>query len=430
MTESGLSASPMAYTRAIRTATAALASGQLIIVIDDADRENEADLVMAASRVSTASVAFMVANTTGILCVPMLGAQLDRLRLPLMVDDNTELHATAFTVSVDHVSTTTGVSAADRAATVRALSDEDLHADSLRRPGHIFPLRYCEGGVLKRAGHTEATIDLLRIGGLPAAGLISELVSPDGSMMRETAARRFAAEHGLAVVTVADVVRWRRSNERLVERAGEATLPTEFGTFRAISYRSVLDGVEHLALTVGDVASSGRSAAGVLTRVHSECLTGDTIGSLRCDCGSQLKDALRLIADLGCGVLVYLRGHEGRGIGLGHKLRAYELQETGVDTVDANVRLGLPVDSREYGVGAQILGNLGVRRIRLVTNNPAKYGGLSGHDLEIVERVALPVRVTAENLAYLRTKRDRLGHLISALPDGPSAAQESETDTG
>jgi 3,4-dihydroxy 2-butanone 4-phosphate synthase/GTP cyclohydrolase II len=430
MTESSVSMSPMPYARAVGDATAALAAGRPVVVIDDAERENEADLVMAASKVDAVSVAFMVANTTGILCVPMTGAQLDRLRLPLMVEENTELHATAFTVSVDHVSTTTGVSAADRAATVRALADADLDGDSLRRPGHIFPLRYREGGVLKRAGHTEATIDLLRIAGLGDTGLISELVRPDGAMMREAEARRFAAEHGLSAVTVADVVRWRRTNERLVQRTGEAMLPTEFGTFRAFAYRSVLDGIEHLALTVGDVASQGRSASGVLTRVHSECLTGDAIGSLRCDCGSQLRDALQAIADAGCGALVYLRGHEGRGIGLGHKLRAYELQEGGLDTVEANLRLGFPVDTREYGVGAQILGDLGVRRIRLITNNPAKYGGLGGHDLEIVDRVALRVRVTSQSVSYLRTKRDRLGHLLPGLPDGPLVpARVSDEDT-
>jgi 3,4-dihydroxy 2-butanone 4-phosphate synthase/GTP cyclohydrolase II len=342
----------------------------------------------------------------------MSGERCDALRLTPMVQDNTELHATAFTVSVDHSSTTTGVSAADRTRTVHALADPTAGAAEFRRPGHIFPLRARAGGVLRRAGHTEATVDLLRLAGLPEIGAISELVDTDGSMLRGRRVLEFAEEHGLPVLAIADLVRYLRRTTSLVERSGSAAMPTAHGQFRAIAYRGVLDGIEHLALVCGDVSTEAANRRGVLVRVHSECLTGDVIGSLRCDCGSQLHNGLDAIAREGCGVLVYLRGHEGRGIGLGHKLRAYELQEQGYDTVDANGELGLPVDSREYGVGAQILADLGVRNLRLLSNNPAKFGGIAGHGLSIVGRVPLPSAVTAENVRYLRTKRDRMGHVL------------------
>jgi 3,4-dihydroxy 2-butanone 4-phosphate synthase/GTP cyclohydrolase II len=409
--------------RSVRAAVHALARGEMVVVADDAQRENEADLIVAAEFATTESIAFMVAKTTGILCVPMHGERLDQLRLPLMTEHNTEAHATAFTISVDYMSTGTGVSAEDRARTVRALADPGTVAEQLRRPGHVFPLRYRRGGVLKRAGHTEASIDLLRLAGVTEVGVISELVDDDGSMLRGPRIEQFAAQHGLVYLTVADLVRYRRGYERLVEPIGSATIPTRFGPFQAIAYRSVQDDVEHLALVRGEVAAHGKDSGGVLVRVHSECLTGDAIGSLRCDCGQQLQDALRIIAEEGCGVVVYLRGHEGRGIGLGHKLRAYALQEEGLDTVDANVKLGLAVDSREYGVGAQIVADLGLRRIRLITNNPSKYGGLEGHDLEIVERVPLGSQITAENINYLRTKRDRMGHLLNL----PAAAAGDDT---
>jgi 3,4-dihydroxy 2-butanone 4-phosphate synthase/GTP cyclohydrolase II len=330
--------------------------------------------------------------------------------LPPMVADNSDVHGTAFTVSVDVEGSGTGVSAADRARTFAALADPAAKAAEFRRPGHVFPLRARDGGVLVRAGHTEAAVDLLTLAGCAPVGLISELVADDGSMLRGDGLREFARQHDLPTLAVADLVRYRRSTEHLVEHVATAAMPTVFGEFRAMAYRSKLDGTEHLALVMGDVAAAGGEDRGALVRVHSECLTGDILGSQRCDCGSQLEQALREIAAEGCGVAVYLRGHEGRGIGLAHKIRAYALQEEGMDTVDANAVQGLPVDSRSYGIGAQILGHLGVRRLRLMTNNPAKYGGLDGYGLEIVGRVALPAEENAHNSRYLRTKRDRLGH--------------------
>lgn len=398
-------------TESVQHAVAALARGRMIMVVDDADRENEGDLVVPASTVTAEQMAFLVRYTTGIVCAPMMGDRADALRLPQMVSDNSDAHATAFTVSVDHASTGTGVSAADRSATVHSLADEATRPDDLRRPGHIFPLRAREGGVLVRAGHTEAAVDLLAMAGAEV-GVISELVAEDGSMRHGAALREFAAAHDLPVLHVADLVRYRRATESLVEPIATSTMPTEFGEFRAVAYRSVLDGTEHLALVMGDVATAGRSGEGALVRVHSECLTGDILGSLRCDCGAQLEQAMRAIGAEGCGVIVYLRGHEGRGIGLGHKIRAYALQEHGLDTVDANTAQGLPVDSRSYGIGAQIIADLGVRRIRLITNNPAKYGGLDGHALEIVQRVQMPTVQTPHNIRYLRTKHERMGHVF------------------
>ncbi|KAA9166331.1 bifunctional 3,4-dihydroxy-2-butanone-4-phosphate synthase/GTP cyclohydrolase II [Amycolatopsis acidicola] len=393
----------------VRAAVAALAEGGMAVVLDDADREDEGDLIAAAGTMTVESMAFLVRHSTGIVCAPMTGARADALHLPPMVADNTDPHATAFTVSVDHASTGTGVSAHDRAATVRALASHDTDPGDLRRPGHIFPLRAREGGVLVRAGHTEAAVDLVRMAGAGDTGVISELVADDGSMLRGPALTEFARRHGLPMLRIADLVRHRRATEPLVDAVAEAAMPTVFGDFRSVAYRSV-DGTEHLALVLGDVAAAGRTEAGALVRVHSECLTGDILGSLRCDCGAQLEQALRAIADEGRGVVVYLRGHEGRGIGLAHKIRAYALQEQGLDTVDANLAQGLPVDSRSYGIGAQILSHLGVRRLRLITNNPAKYGGLDGYPLEIVGRVRLPVTPTPHNVRYLRTKRDRMEH--------------------
>ncbi|GAA3567016.1 bifunctional 3,4-dihydroxy-2-butanone-4-phosphate synthase/GTP cyclohydrolase II [Amycolatopsis ultiminotia] len=386
-----------------------------MIVVDDAERENEADLVVPAADATPARIAFMIRHTTGILCVPMPGVLLDRLGIGLMVRDNTEPQRTAFTVSVDHVDVTTGVSAAERCATANALADPEAAAEQFTRPGHVFPLRAREGGVLERAGHTEAAVDLLTLGGKEPVAVISELINDDGTMLRGAQVGAFAAAHGLTVVTVADLVRYRLRHETLVERSGSATLPTAYGEFRAVSYRCVLDGVEHLALVMGDPADA--PPEGLVVRVHSECLTGDLLGSQRCDCGAQLAASLDLIGRRRRGVLIYLRGQEGRGIGLGDKLRAYALQEHGHDTVDANLALGLPVDSREYGAGAQMLSDLGVQRMRLITNNPAKYGGLEGYGIEITGRCSLPTTVTAHNVDYLRAKRDRLGHQITvALP--------------
>ena len=381
--------------------------------MDDEDRENEGDLIMAADAVTPEKVGFFLRHTSGVICAPLTAPRCDELQLPMMVADNTEAHGTAFTVSVDLAhGTTTGISAGDRAATIRGLAEPSLGAADFVRPGHIFPLRARDGGVLKRAGHTEAATDLARLAGREPAGVLCEVVSEDKrGMARGPELRRLAAAHGLPLIAVADLVRHRLRSERLLEPVAEARIPTRHGDFTCRAWRSTLDGSEHVALTRGDV-SGGEP---VLVRVHSECLTGDVLGSHRCDCGAQLDDALGAIAAARLGVLVYLRGHEGRGIGLAHKLAAYNLQDEGHDTVDANVLLGLPVDDREYGIGAQILMDLGVRRMRLMTNNPAKYDGLQGYGLEIVERVPLPPRTTRENVAYLQTKRRRMGHLLPEL---------------
>ena len=401
---------------AVEEAVAAIGRGDMVVVVDDKDRENEGDLIMAAEAATPDAIAFFLAHTSGVICVPLTDERADALELPLMVSTNTESQRTAFTVSVDaRHGTTTGISADDRATTIRALIDPRTRPSDLNRPGHIFPLRARAGGVLKRAGHTEATIDLCRAAGLSPAGVLCEITTADkAAMARLPDLERFAEDHGLLLVSIADIIRYRRRKEMLVRRvAGPARIPTTYGDFTGYAYESVLDGEQHLAVVRGDVAGH----SDVLVRVHSECLTGDVLGSLRCDCGSQLNRALQLIAKEDCGVVVYLRGHEGRGIGLAHKLRAYGLQEQGHDTVDANLELGLPVDNREYGIGAQILVDLGVTTMRLMTNNVSKYGGLEGFGLEIVDRVPLPAEPNPENLQYLRTKRDRLGHLLDGLDD-------------
>jgi len=341
----------------------------------------------------------------------------------MMVDHNTESHRTAFTVSVDLLEgTSTGISAADRALTIRALADPNVGYQAFARPGHVFPLRSREGGVLKRAGHTEAAVDLARLAGCVPAGVICEIQNDDGTMARLPQLIEFCKQHGLLLSSIAALVEWRRHKERLVERIGSARVPTEWGDFECVAYRSTLDGIEHLAFVRGDVGN-GKP---LLTRVHSECLTGDVFGSLRCDCGDQLAAAMKLIADDGRGVLVYLRGHEGRGIGIGHKIRAYSLQDQGLDTVDANVKLGLPVDNREYGIGAQILADLGASELRLMTNNPAKYGGIAGYGLSVVERVPIVTEMTDENRSYLSTKRDRLGHLFAQDDAGDGSNKNAQ----
>jgi 3,4-dihydroxy 2-butanone 4-phosphate synthase / GTP cyclohydrolase II len=400
-------------TSALQAALAALAEGRMVVVADERDREDEADLIMPAATVTDEEMAFYLRHGSGIVCAPMTDDRADALGLPLMVERNTESHGTAFTVTVDHMAVGTGISATDRAATVRSLASLSTQPADLARPGHVFPLRARAGGVLKRAGHTEATTDLLTMAGVDPVGVITELVDDAGVPMSGSAPAAFAATHGLPFLHIEDLVRARRSADQIVMPSGCAVLPLPAGEFLAHAYTSTVDGVEHLALTMGELSS----ADDVLVRVHSECLTGDMLGSRRCDCGHQLEQALRLIADEGAGVLVYLRGHEGRGIGLGHKMRAYALQENGADTVDANTELGLPVDSREYGIGAAILADLGVRRLRLITNNPHKYSGLAGFDLNIVSRVRTQVGVTQDNLTYLRTKRDRLGHDIDLPSD-------------
>nr|WP_296768898.1 bifunctional 3,4-dihydroxy-2-butanone-4-phosphate synthase/GTP cyclohydrolase II [Rhodococcus sp. (in: high G+C Gram-positive bacteria)] len=415
---------PARVTTSVQCALADLAAGGMIVVVDDEDRENEGDLLVAAEHVTTEQMAFIVRNTTGIVCAPMSSDRADALQLAPMVTENTDVHSTAFTVSVDLAGTGTGVSAAHRAATARALADRSLPPSRLRRPGHIFPLRARPSGVLERAGHTEAATDLLRLAGLSGVGVISEIVADDGSMRRGEDLLAFAADHDLTVLTIADLIRYRLATERIVVPIANSTMPTSFGTFRAVAYRNTFDDGEHLAMVMGDVAAASADAVGVLVRVHSECLTGDILASLRCDCGAQLEQALRHIASEGTGVVVYLRGHEGRGIGLGHKIRAYSLQEEGLDTVDANTAQGLPVDCRSYEVGAQILMDLGVRRARVITNNPAKYDGLDGYGLELLDRVSLPTMVTSDNVRYLRTKRDRMGHELA-----PNPATDSDVET-
>jgi 3,4-dihydroxy 2-butanone 4-phosphate synthase/GTP cyclohydrolase II len=395
---------------AVADAVAAISRGEAVVVVDDADRENEGDLIFAAGRATPELVGFMIRHTSGVICVPMQPRQLDRLDLPPMTPVNEDRKQTAYSVSVDaRDGVTTGISAADRAHTIKVLADSATESWELTRPGHVFPLRAVPGGVLRRAGHTEAAVDLARLAGLTPAGAICELVNDDGSMMRAPECRRFADAHGLTMISIADLIAYIRRTESQIERVVSTSLPTRFGSFRAIGYRSTVDGQEHVALVAGDIGD-GRD---VLVRVHSECLTGDALGSVRCDCGPQLHTALRSIAHEGRGVVLYLRGHEGRGIGLLQKLHAYRLQDSGRDTVDANLDLGFPADAREYGTGAQILADLGVRTIRLLTNNPAKRAGLEGYGLQISERIPLVVGQTEHNEAYLRTKQERMGHEIA-----------------
>lgn len=396
-------------------ALAAFARGEIIVVVDDEDRENEGDLIMAAEFATEEKMAFFVAHTSGVICAPLTDERADELDLPLMVAANTEAMRTAFTVTVDYrIGTSTGISAADRALTLTKMADSNAKANEFARPGHIFPLRAREGGVLKRAGHTEAAIDLAKMTGLTPVGVLCEIVKPDGTMARVPDLVKFCAEHDLKFISIAEMVRYRRRKEKLVERASEAIIPTRHGDFRAVVFESKLDGIQHVAFVLGDPSTSSDT----LVRVHSECLTGDIFGSLRCDCGPQLDQAMKQIADAGEGVLVYLRGHEGRGIGLAHKIRAYSLQDEGLDTVDANLHLGLPADSREYGIGAQMLVDLGVTSMRVMTNNPSKYGGLEGFGLEITERVSLQTVPTKQNIAYLRTKQERMGHILDFGDDG------------
>ncbi|MGW4587758.1 3,4-dihydroxy-2-butanone-4-phosphate synthase [Amycolatopsis thermoflava] len=399
--------------RPVERAVAAIAAGGMVVVVDSHERENEGDLVAAAELITTEQMAFLVRHSTGIVCAPMTAERADTLRLPQMVSDNTDAHGTAFTVSVDHDSTGTGVSAADRTRTFHALAAAATAPGELRRPGHVFPLRARTGGVLARAGHTEAAVDLTTMAGLSGVGVISELVDHDGSMRRGESLAAFAAEHHLPLVTVADIARHRRATESQVELVATTRMPTAYGDFTALAYREVLDGTEHLALVAGDPA-----VPGALVRMHSECLTGDTLGSLRCDCGTQLQQSLRAIAEAGNGTVIYLRGHEGRGIGLARKICAYALQEQGLDTVDANIAQGLPVDSRSYHIGARILRALGAAQIRLITNNPAKAADLAELGITITEHVALPSLETPHNLRYLTAKRERLGHRLTTIPAG------------
>jgi 3,4-dihydroxy 2-butanone 4-phosphate synthase/GTP cyclohydrolase II len=412
----------------IEQAVADIAAGKAVVVADDADRENEGDLIFAAEMATPELVAFMVRYTSGYICVPMTDADCDRLELPPMYHVNQDKRGTAYTVSVDaREKVSTGISATDRALTMRLLAAADSDATDFTRPGHVVPLRAKEGGVLRRPGHTEAAVDLARMAGLRPAGVLCEIVSQkdDGDMARLDELRAFADEHSLTLISIADLIAYRRRFEKQVERVAEARIPTRHGDFTAFGYRSTFDGVEHVALVRGEIGDG----SSVLVRVHSECLTGDVFGSTRCDCGTQLDAALEAVAAEGRGVVLYVRGHEGRGVGLMHKLQAYQLQDKGADTVDANLQLGLPADARDYGTGAQILVDLGIRTMRLLTNNPGKRAGLEGYGLEIVERVSLKTTPTADNIAYLRTKQERLGHLLDlpgVLTDEPTEASADE----
>jgi 3,4-dihydroxy 2-butanone 4-phosphate synthase / GTP cyclohydrolase II len=401
-------------------AVADIAAGKAVVVIDDEDRENEGDLIFAAEKATPELVAFTVRYTSGYLCVPLSGDVCDNLGLLPMYAVNQDKHGTAYTVTVDaKKGVGTGISASDRATTLRLLANPAAMADEFAKPGHVVPLRAKDGGVLRRPGHTEAAVDLARLAGLQPAGAICEIVSQkdEGEMAQTAELRIFADEHDLALISIADLIKWRRKHEKHITRIAEARIPTRHGEFRAIGYNSVYEDIEHVALVKGDISDPHSDGDDVLVRVHSECLTGDVFGSRRCDCGPQLDAALSIIAREGRGIVLYMRGHEGRGIGLMHKLQAYQLQDAGYDTVDANLELGLPADSRDYGTGAQILLDLGVRSMRLLTNNPAKRVGLDGYGLHLIERVPLPVRAHEDNIRYLMTKRDRMGHDLAGLSE-------------
>jgi 3,4-dihydroxy 2-butanone 4-phosphate synthase / GTP cyclohydrolase II len=395
----------------IEEAVDEIRAGRMVLVVDDADRENEGDFIMAAERATADDINFMVTHGRGIVCLPVAAWRLDELGIQQMVSDGST-DETAFTVSIDYrPQITTGTSAQDRAVTARAVADPSVKPQDFQKPGHVFPLRAKDGGVLRRAGHTEAAVDLAVLAGMFPAGVICEVMHPDGTMARLPELIRVAREHDMKLISIADLIEHRRRREVLVARVAEAAIPTPYGEFRSYAYESTVDGRTHVALVLGEIGDG----TGILTRVHSECLTGDVFGSLRCDCGAQLERAMAMIGEEGRGVVLYVRGHEGRAIGLTHKLRAYELQDRGRDTVEANLELGFPADQREYGIGAQILVDLGVRTMRLLTNNPQKRAGLEGYGLAIEERLPIQTEPTPQNVNYLRAKREKMGHLLDGL---------------
>ena len=393
----------------IESAIEEFKAGKALVVVDDEDRENEGDLVLAGTLINSESMNFMIKNTSGVVCVPMLAEDLDRLNLPPMTAINEDKKSTAFSVSVDAaIGITTGISAEDRCRTIKVLADRNSKSTDVSKPGHIFPLRAAQGGVLRRAGHTEAGIDLAKLAGLNPIAVIAELVEDDGSIRKYESSYRFARENNLKFISIADIISYRRKHEKQIELISTSELPTKFGNFKAFGYKSIIDGISHIALVAGDIGDGEN----VLVRVHSECLTGDVMGSLRCDCGDQLQLAMKTISENGRGIVLYVRGHEGRSIGLLNKIAAYGLQDKGRDTVQANLELGFPADARDYGTGAQILVDLGVKTMKLLTNNPAKRAGLEGYGLKIVERVALVAQVNEKNVDYLSTKKNKMGHDI------------------